>query len=491
MEAFHKRRVFGATDNILADVRCGDHFMGEEFDTAAPPAISVKLWGMAPFAKVQIVKDGAYVYSVQPNAKERQLHMEGRRRGEGQDQLLLRARRAAGRRTGVGQPHVDHVPVSRKAAIILNTMPQTLSRRQMLRAAGAAPLLAAWNQASAAGRRPNIVVILADDQGWGDLSVHGNTNLSTPNIDSLARDGALFDRFYVCPVCSPTRAEFLTGRYHPRGGVRGVSTGGERLNLDEKTIARDLQGRRLRHRRLRQMAQRHAVPLPSQRPRLRRILRLHLRPLGPVLRPAAGPQRQAGQGKGFITDDLTDHALEFIAAEQERPVLLLPALQHAALAHAGARPLLREVRRHATSSCAPATRSRKTSLITRAALAMCENIDWNVGRVLDKLDELKLADNTIVLYFSDNGPNSWRWNGGMKGRKGSTDEGGVRSPFLIRWPGHIRRRHAHPADRRRHRPAAHAGRPGRHPADRQQQAAGRHQPQAAAARPAPKTGPTA
>src|SRR5438034_9198867 len=75
--------------------------------------------------------------------------------------------------------------------------------------------------------------------------------------------------------------------------------------------------------------------------------------------------------------------------------------------------------------------------MTRAALAMCESIDWNVGRVLAKLDELKLNDNTIVIYFSDNGPNSWRWNGGMKGRKGSTDEGGVRAPFLIRWPGHI------------------------------------------------------
>ncbi len=92
---------------------------------------------------------------------------------------------------------------------------------------------------------------------------------------------------------------------------------------------------------------------------------------------------------------------------------------------------------------------------------MCENIDWNVGRVLAKLDELRLADNTIVLYFSDNGPNSWRWNGGMKGRKGSTDEGGVRAPLLIRWPGHIPAGTTHPADRRRHRPAAHTGRAGR------------------------------
>jgi hypothetical protein len=74
---------------------------------------------------------------------------------------------------------------------------------------------------------------------------------------------------------------------------------------------------------------------------------------------------------------------------------------------------------------------------TRAALAMCENIDWNVGRVLEKLDELNLNDNTIVIYFSDNGPNSWRWNGDMRGRKGSTDEGGVRVPCLVKWPGHI------------------------------------------------------
>src|SRR6476620_1865150 len=70
-------------------------------------------------------------------------------------------------------------------------------------------------------RKPNVVVFLSDDQGWGDLSIHGNTNLSTPNIDSLAKNGALFQRFFVCPVCSPTRAEFLTGRYHARGGVRG------------------------------------------------------------------------------------------------------------------------------------------------------------------------------------------------------------------------------------------------------------------------------
>src|SRR5689334_12179344 len=89
----------------------------------------------------------------------------------------------------------------------------------------------AWHP-SDSPTKPNVVIILADDQGWGDLSVNGNTNLRTPHIDGLARDGARFERFFVEPVCSPTRAELLTGRWHPRGGVHGVSTGAERLNLD-------------------------------------------------------------------------------------------------------------------------------------------------------------------------------------------------------------------------------------------------------------------
>ena len=85
--------------------------------------------------------------------------------------------------------------------------------------------------------RPNIVLILADDQGWGDLGFTGNINLSTPNIDSIAHEGASLKWFYVCLVCAPTRAEFLTGRYYPKTGVSGVSRGEGRLNVDETTIA--------------------------------------------------------------------------------------------------------------------------------------------------------------------------------------------------------------------------------------------------------------
>ena len=88
------------------------------------------------------------------------------------------------------------------------------------------------DNAVASVKKPNIILILADDQGWGDLSSSGNTNLNTPHIDSLKGKGASFENFYVQPVCSPTRAEILTGRYFTRMGVYETSSGGERINLN-------------------------------------------------------------------------------------------------------------------------------------------------------------------------------------------------------------------------------------------------------------------
>ena len=85
--------------------------------------------------------------------------------------------------------------------------------------------------------KPNILIFLSDDQGWGDLSINGNTNLSTPNIDNIGKNGAIFERFYVSPVCSPTRAELLTGKYFFRSGVNGVTKGYERLDLDFTLIS--------------------------------------------------------------------------------------------------------------------------------------------------------------------------------------------------------------------------------------------------------------
>ena len=86
-------------------------------------------------------------------------------------------------------------------------------------------------------QKPNIIIILTDDQGWGDLSLHGNSNIRTPNLDQIANNGVRFNRFYVSPVCSPTRAELLTGNFFFRSGVNGVTKGHERINLDHQLVS--------------------------------------------------------------------------------------------------------------------------------------------------------------------------------------------------------------------------------------------------------------
>ena len=289
---------------------------------------------------------------------------------------------------------------------------------------------------SAPSPRPNIVIILADDQGWGDLSVNGNSNLSTPRIDSLAKDGALLERFYACPVCSPTRAEFLTGRYHPRGGVHDVSTGGERLNLDEKTIGDTFKAAGYATGAFGKWHNGTQYPYHPNARGFDEYYGFCSGHWGSYFDPPLEHNGNLVQGKGFIIDDLTDHALKFIEENRRRPFFCYVPFN---TPHSPMQVPERFYQKFAKAELKLRARNaaQEDVAFTRAALAMCENIDWNVGRILDRLDELKLADNTIVIYFSDNGPNSWRWNGGMKGRKGSTDEGGVREPFLIRWPRHI------------------------------------------------------
>ena len=285
-------------------------------------------------------------------------------------------------------------------------------------------------------RRPNIVVILADDQGWGDLSVNGNTNLSTPHIDSLARDGALLDRFFVCAVCSPTRAEFLTGRYHPRGGVYSTSTGGERLDLDEHTIGQTFRSAGYATGAFGKWHNGMQYPYHPNARGFEEYYGFCSGHWGNYFDPVLEHNGKLVRGEGFITDDLTNHAMQFIEKNKDRPFFCYLPFN---TPHSPMQVPDRFYKKFADCEIKMHNRDpqKEDMAHLRAALAMCENIDWNVGRLLARLDELQLADDTIVIYFSDNGPNGWRWNGGMKGRKGSTDEGGVRVPFLIRWPGHI------------------------------------------------------
>ena len=297
------------------------------------------------------------------------------------------------------------------------------------------PFLAAAS-AQARDTQPNVLVILADDQGWGDLSVHGNTNLATPHIDSLARDGALFDRFYVCQVCAPTRAEFLTGRYHVRTGVRGVSTGQERMNADEVTLADTLKAAGYA---TGAFGKWHNGTQPPLHPNDRGFDEYYGFTSGHWGHYFDADMDHNGtmvKGQGYIIDDLTDHALDFIKDNRDRPFFCYVPYN---TPHSPMQVPDRFYQKFDGFEPKMWNRDKNQESLsmTRAALAMVENIDWNVGRLLQTLNDLDLDEETIVIYFSDNGPNSWRWNGGMKGRKGSLDEGGLRVPFLIRWTGHI------------------------------------------------------
>ncbi len=287
-----------------------------------------------------------------------------------------------------------------------------------------------------AATRPNVIVILTDDQGWGDLSLNGNTNLKTPNIDSLARDGASFDRFYVCPVCSPTRAEFLTGRYHPRSGVYSTSAGGERMDLDEMTIADTFKAAGYATAAFGKWHNGMQYPYHPNGRGFDEYYGFCSGHWGDYFSPPLERNGRLVRGNGFMIDDFTENAMAFVEKNKDRPFFAYLPFN---TPHSPMQVPDRwwEEFRDKELEMHNRDPQRENLPHVRAALAMCENIDWNVGRILKKLDDLEIADDTIVVYFCDNGPNGYRWNGGMKGRKGSTDEGGVRSPLLIRWPGRI------------------------------------------------------
>lgn len=283
--------------------------------------------------------------------------------------------------------------------------------------------------------KPNVVVILADDQGWGDLSLNGNANLRTPHIDSLARDGVRCERFFVQPVCSPTRAELLTGRWHPRGGVRGVSTGAERLDLDERTIAEAFRAAGYVTGCFGKWHNGSQYPYHPNGRGFDEYYGFTSGHWGDYFDAPLEHNGRAVTGNGYLTDDLTDRAISFLRqnATADKPSFCYLAYNTPHSPMQVPDPYWQRF-----ESAKLKLTGREDLNHTRAALAMCENIDDNVGRLLAALKDQKLDTNTIVVYFSDNGPNGPRWNGGMKGHKGSTDEGGVRSALHLRWPGKVR-----------------------------------------------------
>ncbi len=236
----------------------------------------------------------------------------------------------------------------------------------------------------------------------------------------------------MSPVCSPTRAELLTGRYHPRGGVYSTSADGERLDLDETTLADFF--RRAGYVTA-AYGKWHNGMQPPYHPNARGFDDFYgfcSGHWGNYFSPMLEHNGEIVKGNGFVVDDFTNRGIDFIEDNKDRPFLLylpyntphsplqVPDRWWSKFENKELNMLHREP-------------EKEEMVFTRAALAMCENLDWNVGRIVEKVDELGLTENTIFIYLSDNGPNSWRWNDGMKGRKGSTDEGGVRSPLFMKW----------------------------------------------------------
>ena len=274
---------------------------------------------------------------------------------------------------------------------------------------------------------------MTDDQGWGDLSIHGNTNLKTPNIDSFAKNGASFSRFYVSPVCAPTRAELLTGKYFVRTGVNGVTRGYERMNTNEKIISNYFKEKSYS---TGLFGKWHNGSQPPYHPNSRGFDEFYgftSGHWGNYFDPILERNGELFKGKGYINDDITNNAISYIK-NSPKPFFTFISYNtpHSPMQVPDKYSKEKKVILKGRYS------ERENVEKTKAALGMIENIDENVGKIIKTLKEIDKYEDTIIIFLSDNGPNGNRWNNELKERKGSTNEGGVRVPFFIQWPNKIK-----------------------------------------------------
>jgi arylsulfatase A len=276
-----------------------------------------------------------------------------------------------------------------------------------------------------AEERPNVLLIIADDMGWGDIRSHGNDRIDTPNLDRLAAEGARFDRFFVSPVCAPTRAALLTGRWPLRTGVHGVTRGYETMRAGEVTIAEVLRDAGYATGAFGKWHNGAHYPNHPNGQGFEEFFGFCGGHWNNYFDTTLERNREPVRTKGFITDVLADAAIAFIEKHRARPFFCYVPFN---APHSPFQVPDRHFDRH---------KARGLDDRTASVYGMVENVDENVGRLLAKLAELKIAGKTLVVFLTDNGPNTDRFNGGMKGRKGSVDEGGVRVPLFMRWPGKI------------------------------------------------------
>ena len=275
--------------------------------------------------------------------------------------------------------------------------------------------------------RPNVLLIMTDDQGWGDIHSHGNERLSTPTLDRLAAEGAQLEHFFVSPMCGPTRASLLTGRWNLRTGCSWVSHGKEIVRLDETTIGDAFKASGYATGAFGKWHSGEYGPYHPNDRGFDQFVGFCRGAWENYFDAVIEENREPLATKGYITDVLTDAAIEFMGAKRRQPFFCY--LPYNAPHHPYQVPL------RYWDKYSQLGFDDKTA----AVYGMVENIDDNVSRMLGKLDEWGIAENTIVIFTSDNGPTGpTRFNGGMRGKKASVDEGGVRVPMFVRWPGRIK-----------------------------------------------------
>ncbi len=302
-------------------------------------------------------------------------------------------------------------------------------RRDWLKAA-AAPALAT----AAAAPKPNVILILTDDQGYGDLGCHGNDKIRTPNLDHLARESVELAQLHSSPVCTPTRASLMTGRYNYRTRAIDTYLGRAMMDPEEVTMAEMFQAAGYRTGIFGKWHLGDNYPLRAIDQGFEEAL-VHLggglaQPSGPpgngYFDPVLERNGKPVKEPGYCSDIFTNAALRFIEANQQHPFFTYLAL------NAPHDPL--EI---AERYVAP-YRAMRLDERTARVYGMVANIDENIGRLMDRLETLKLEQNTILIFMTDNGPAFARYNARMRGLKGSVYQGGIRVPCFFRWTGKLR-----------------------------------------------------
>ena len=296
--------------------------------------------------------------------------------------------------------------------------------------------------------RPNIVVIMPDDQGYGDHGVTGNTVIRTPNIDALARESASMSDFYVCPVCSPTRASLMTGRYHYRTRVVDTFKGRSMMEPEEVTVAEVLQDAGYATGIFGKWHLGDNYPL---RPDDQGFDESYIHRGGGLAQPSEPIENNRRytnpilfengkqiETEGYCTDLYFDAAIRFIdrCKQEGKPFFVyLPTNAPHGPYHDVPTELYEYYKTVDLKSIMVGKKGNVDQLARIAA--MIENVDQNIGRMDEHLKEQGLFDNTMVVYLVDNGPNSMRFAGPFRGMKTTVHEGGIRSPFFVRWPGRL------------------------------------------------------